>query len=73
VIKVGTRTELAGRWPGLTDIDAGKIITGRASVEGRGWELSHDYLDVSSRRKRPWVEAHGLHSDQTLFDTAPTT
>ena len=49
VVKVATRTELAERWPDLIDIDAGRIATGRASIEALGWELFHYYR----RRQRP--------------------
>ncbi|MET1078018.1 MAG: galactarate dehydratase [Pseudomonas sp.] len=73
VIKVSTRTELAQRWPDLIDIDAGRIATGRASIETLGWELFHYYLDVASGRKRAAAEQLGLHNDITLFNPAPIT
>src|SRR6202007_1449307 len=52
VVKVSTRTELAQRWPDLIDIDAGRIATGRASIEELGWELFHYYPDVASAKKQ---------------------
>jgi galactarate dehydratase len=73
VIKVSTRTELAQRWPDLIDVDAGRIASGRSSVEELGWELFHYYLDVASGRKKPWAEVHRLHNDLTLFNPAPIT
>jgi galactarate dehydratase len=73
VVKVSTRTELAQRWPDLIDIDAGRIATGRASIEELGWELFHFYLDVASGRKQTWAEQHKLHNDITLFNPAPIT
>jgi galactarate dehydratase len=73
VVKVSTRTELAQRWPDLIDIDAGRIATGRASIEELGWELFHFYLDVASGRKQTWTEQHKLHNDITLFNPAPIT
>ena len=33
VVKVSTRTELAQRWPDLIDVDAGRIASGRSTVE----------------------------------------
>ncbi|MNG23456.1 D-galactarate dehydratase [compost metagenome] len=73
VVKVSTRTELAQRWPDLIDIDAGRIATGRASIEDLGWELFHYYLDVASGKKQTWSERHKLHNDITLFNPAPIT
>ena len=73
VVKVSTRTELAQRWPDLIDIDAGRIATGRATIEELGWELFHFYLDVASGKKQTWAEHHKLHNDITLFNPAPIT
>lgn len=73
VIKVGTRTELAERWPDLIDIDAGRIASGESSVEELGWELFHYYLDVASGRKKTWSEVHRLHNHLALFNPAPLT
>ena len=73
VVKVSTRTELAQRWPDLIDIDAGRIATGRASIEELGWELFHYYLDVASGKQQTWAEKHKLHNDITLFNPAPIT
>ncbi len=73
VVKVSTRTELAQRWPDLIDIDAGRIATGRATIEELGWELFHFYLDVASGKKQTWAERHKLHNDITLFNPAPIT
>ena len=73
VVKVSTRTELAQRWPDLIDIDAGRIATGRASIEELGWELFHYYLDVASGSKQTWAERYRLHNDITLFNPAPIT
>lgn len=73
VVKVSTRTELAERWPDLIDVDAGRIATGRSSIEELGWELFHYYLDVASGRKKTWAEQHRIHNDITLFNPAPIT
>jgi len=73
VVKVATRTELAERWPDLIDIDAGRIASGRASIEELGWELFHYYLDVASGRKQTWAERYRLHNDIVLFNPAPIT
>ncbi len=73
VIKVSTRTELAERWPDLIDIDAGRIASGRATIEEMGWELFRYYLDVASGRRQTWAERHVLHNDLVLFNPAPIT
>ncbi|WP_213881765.1 galactarate dehydratase [Pseudomonas sp. dw_358] len=73
VVKVSTRTELAERWPDLIDIDAGRVATGRASIEELGWELFHYYLDVASGRKQTCAEHLKLHNDIVLFNPAPIT
>ena len=37
VVKVSSRTALAEKWHDLIDIDAGRIATGRATIEDVGW------------------------------------
>lgn len=73
VIKVATRTQLAERWPDLIDVDAGRVTSGRMTLEELGWEIFHLYLDVASGRKKTWAEHHKLHNDLTLFNPAPVT
>jgi galactarate dehydratase len=73
VVKVSTRTELAERWPDLIDVDAGRIATGRATIEELGWELFQYYLDVASGLKHTCAEQLGLHNDIVLFNPAPIT
>jgi galactarate dehydratase len=73
VIKVSTRTELAERWRDLIDLDAGRIATGQASIEGVGWELFHLMLEVASGRKQVWADHWALHNDLVLFNPAPVT
>lgn len=73
VIKVATRTQLAERWPDLIDVDAGRVTSGRLSLDELGWEIFQLYLDVASGRKQTWAEKHRLHNDLTLFNPAPVT
>ncbi|MFK8250401.1 galactarate dehydratase [Ancylobacter terrae] len=73
VLKVSSRTELAERWPDLIDLDAGRIATGKASIEEVGQELFELILDVASGRKKPWSDHWGLYNDLTLFNPAPIT
>ena len=73
VVKVSTRSQLAERWPDLIDIDAGRIASGRVSIEDLGWELFHYYLAVASGHERTWAERHRLHNDLVLFNPAPVT
>jgi galactarate dehydratase len=52
VIKVASRTALAGHWSDLIDIDAGKIATGNGTIEQVGNEIFEFLLQVTSGRKR---------------------
>jgi galactarate dehydratase len=73
VIKVSSRTALAERWPDLIDIDAGRIATGKATMEEVGWEIFRFILDVASARKKTWADHWGLHNDLAPFNPGPVT
>jgi galactarate dehydratase len=73
VIKVASRSELAGRWSDLIDIDAGTIATGDATIEQVGMQLFQLILDVASGRKQTWADHWSLHNDLALFNPAPVT
>ena len=73
VIKVSSRTALAERWPDLIDIDAGRIATGRATIEEVGWEIFRCILDVASGRRKTWADHWGLHNDLLPFNPAAIT
>lgn len=73
VIKVATRTELAERWPDLIDVDAGRVTSGRMTLDELGWEIFQLYLDVASGKVHTWAERHRLHNDLVLFNPAPVT
>jgi galactarate dehydratase len=73
VIKVSTRTALAERWHDLIDIDAGRIVTGGATIEDVGQEIFRLILEVASGRKRTWTDHWGLHNAPALFNPAPVT
>jgi galactarate dehydratase len=73
VIKVSSRTALAERWPDLIDIDAGRIATGRATIEQVGQEIFQFILDVASGRKQTWADHWGLHNAPALFSPGPVT
>ena len=73
VIKVSSRSALVERWPDLIDIDAGRIATGKATVEEVGWEIFRFILDVASGRKKTWADHWGLHNDLAVFNPAPVT
>ncbi|MBM7061547.1 galactarate dehydratase [Pseudomonas sp. UL073] len=73
VIKVATRTQLAERWPDLIDVDAGRVTSGRVSLDELGWEIFQLYLDVASGRRQTCAEHLRLHNDLTLFNPAPIT
>ena len=73
VIKISSRTALAERWPDLIDIDAGRIATGRATIEEVGWEIFHCILDVASGRQKTWADHWGLHNDLAPFNPGAIT
>lgn len=73
VIKVSSRSPLAGRWDDLIDLDAGAIATGNATIEQVGTQLFHMILDVASGRKKTWAEQWGLANDLALFNPTPIT
>ncbi len=72
VVKVATRTELAERWHDLMDLDAGRIATGRATIETVGTELFELLLAVAGGR-RTWAEHWGLGNALALFNPGPVT
>jgi galactarate dehydratase len=73
VIKVSTNKTLSARWHDLIDLDAGRIATGEATIEGIGWELFRLILDVASGRTLVAADRLGLHNDLVLFNPAPVT
>ena len=73
VIKVSSRTALAERWPDLIDIDAGRVATGKATLEELGWEIFRFILDVASGRKKTWADHWGLHNALAPFNPGPVT
>jgi galactarate dehydratase len=73
VIKVSSRTALAEKWADLIDLDAGRIATGRATMEEVGWELFRLILDVASGRRKTWAEHWGLGNALAPFNPGPVT
>ncbi len=73
VIKVSSRTALAEKWHDLIDIDAGRIATGKATVEEIGWEIFRFILDVASGRKKTWADHWGLGNALIPFNPGPVT
>jgi galactarate dehydratase len=73
VIKVSSRTALAERWPDLIDVDAGRIATGRATIEEVGWEIFRLILEVASGRRQTWAERWGLGNALVPFNPGPVT
>ena len=73
VIKISSRTALAEKWPDLIDVDAGRIATGRATIEEVGWEIFRYILDVASGRVKPWAERWGLGNALSPFNPGPVT
>ena len=73
VIKVASRSTLAGRWSDLIDINAGTIATGEATLEEVGMQIFQMILDVASGRHQTWADHWGLSNDLALFNPAPVT
>jgi galactarate dehydratase len=71
VVKVSSRTALAEKWHDLIDIDAGRIATGKATIEEVGQELFHFILDVATGRKKTWAEHWGLRNALIPFNPGP--
>jgi galactarate dehydratase len=57
----------------LIDIDAGRIATGRGTIESVGEELFEYLIDVASGRKRTWAEHWGLGNTLAVFNPGPVT
>ena len=72
VIKVVTRTELAQRWHDLTDVNAGRIVSGECTIGDLGRELFGLILQVASGKK-PAAEHLGIHNYMAVFNPAPIT
>ncbi len=73
VIKVASRSTLAGRWSDLIDINAGTIATGEATIEEVGMQIFQMILDTASGRHQTWADHWGLSNDLALFNPAPVT
>jgi galactarate dehydratase len=55
------------------DFDAGRIISGAATMQEMGWELFRTILEVASGRRRTWTEKWQLYNSLALFNPAPVT
>ena len=73
VIKVSSRTALAEKWHDLIDLDAGRIATGKATVEQVGWELFELMLSVASGKQKTWADRWGLGNALLPFNPGPIT
>jgi galactarate dehydratase len=73
VIKVSSRTELARKWKGLIDVDAGRIATGEATIESVGKEIFELIIDIASGKKKSCADIHRLENALCLFNPAPVT
>lgn len=73
VIKVSTNTTLKEKWFDLIDVDAGKIATGKKTIEEVGWEIFNLILDVASDRKKTYADQHKIYNALAVFNPAPVT
>lgn len=73
VIKVSTTTNLKEKWHDLIDLDAGKIVTGEATIENVGTALFEYILQVASGEAITWADRWGIANDLALFNPAPVT
>ena len=72
VLKVVTRSELAGRWHDLVDIDAGRIVAGSKTMEEVGKEIFATILETASGKKTA-AEKLKIHNYMAVFNPAPIT
>ena len=73
VIKVSSRTDLTDKWKDLIDVDAGKIVSGQATIEEVGMEIFKLILEVASGNKKVWADYHSIYNALCLFNPAPIT
>jgi len=73
VVKVSSRTALAEKWHDLIDIDAGRIATGRATIEEVGWEIFRFLLETAGGHKKTWAEHWQLANALSPFNPGPVT
>lgn len=73
VLKVASNTPLADRWPDLIDVDAGRIATGKATIEQVGREIFERILAAASGREQTCAEKLRLHNDLSPFNPGPVT
>jgi galactarate dehydratase len=73
VVKVSSRTALVEKWHDLIDIDAGRIATGKATIQEVGTDIFQFILDVASGRKRTWADCWGLGNALIPFNPGPVT
>lgn len=73
VIKVSTHDELKMQWEDLIDVNAGRIISGEASIAEVGQEIFAYILASASGEKETWAEHWKLYNDLCLFNPAPVT
>lgn len=72
VIKVVTRNALAKRWHDLVDVNAGRIVSGEATIPEVGEEIFRTVLAIAGGRKS-CAEALRLHNYMAVFNPAPIT
>ena len=72
VVKLVTRTDLARRWHDLVDVDAGRIISERQTLEAMGMEIFETILAVASGQKTR-AERLGISNQLALFNPGPVT
>jgi altronate hydrolase len=68
VLKIGSNPQLA-RTNGDIDIDAGRILEKKASVEEVGRQIFQETLDVASGRKLTRAEAAGYHHEFKIWES----
>jgi len=73
VIKVSSRTDLAAKWKDLIDVDAGRIVSGDATIEEVGMEIFKLILEVASGNRKVWTDYYGIYNAICLFNPAPVT
>jgi len=68
VMKIGSNPPLA-RVNGDIDIDAGKILEKKATIEEVGRQIFYETMEVASGRRTPRAEASGYHHEFKIWES----
>lgn len=73
VIKISSNSKLGKFWFDLIDLDAGKIIEGKETIESLGEKLIDLIIKVASGETKTMADIHEIYNDLSVFNPAPIT